>query len=167
LLAVGHADVRRRNRQREVATPTVDPTHWRGAFQVTSVDDDMRPEAAGSQPTLAGQFLRALSAISVALAGGGRPSLAAKDAASAAIDQWCDAVADQYLRGDEFPADGGVPTLFGDDDDPAPPILRPGELSSTPRVTLPRDVTGIGGPTLERARQAVEVLRRARTPSAA
>jgi hypothetical protein len=73
-------------------------------------------------------------------------------------------VADQYLRGDEFPADGGVPTLFGDDDDPAPPILRPGELSSTPRVTLPRDVTGIGGPTLERARQAVEVLRQSEDP---
>jgi hypothetical protein len=56
---------------------------------------------------------------------GGRPSLTAKDAASAAIDQWSDAVADQYLGGDEFPADGGVPTLFGDDDDPDPPILRP------------------------------------------
>jgi hypothetical protein len=125
-----------------------------------------RQRRAASRPLPDSSYARA-QRHSVALAGGGRPSLAAKDAASAAIDQWCDAVADQYLRGDEFPADGGVPTLFGDDDDPAPPILRPGELSSTPRVTLPRDVTGIGGPTLERARQAVEVLRRARTPSAA
>jgi hypothetical protein len=33
---------------------------------------------------------------------GRRPSLTAKDAASAAIDQWCDAVADEYLGGDEF-----------------------------------------------------------------
>ena len=94
----------------------------------------------------------------------GRPSLTAKDAASAAIDQWCDAVADQYLGGDEFPADGGVPTLFGDDDYPDPPILRRGELSSTPRVSLPRDVTRISGPTLERARQAVEVLRQSEDP---
>ena len=59
-LADGYADVRRR--QREVATPTVDLAPWRGAFQVTSVDDDIRPAAAGSQPTLAGQFLRARSA---------------------------------------------------------------------------------------------------------
>jgi hypothetical protein len=35
-------------------------------------------------------------------------------------------VADQYLGGGEFPT-VGVPTLFGDDDDPDPPILRPGE----------------------------------------
>jgi hypothetical protein len=88
----------------------------------------------------------------------------AKDAASAAIDQWSDAVADQYLGGDEFPADGGVPTLFGDDDDPDPPILRPGELSSTPRVMLPRDGTRISDPTLERARRAVEVLRQSEDP---
>lgn len=58
----------------------------------------------------------------------------------------------------------GVPTLFGDDDDPDPPILRPGELSSTPCGTLPRDVTRISGPTLERARQAVEVLRQSEDP---
>jgi hypothetical protein len=57
-----------------------------------------------------------------------------------------------------------VPTLFGDGDDPDPPILRRGELSSTPRVTLPRDVTRISGPTLERARQAVEVLRQSKDP---
>jgi hypothetical protein len=58
----------------------------------------------------------------------------------------------------------GVPTLFGDDDDPDPPILRPVELSSTPRGTLPHDVTRISGPTLERARQAVEVLRQSEDP---
>jgi hypothetical protein len=34
----------------------------------------------------------------------------------------------------------------------------------TPRVTLPRDVTRISGPTLERARQAVEVLRQCEDP---
>ena len=55
--------------------------------------------------------------------------------------------------------------MFGDDDDPDPPILRPGELSSTPRVTLPRDVTRISGPTLERARRAVEVLRQHEDPN--
>jgi hypothetical protein len=38
-------------------------------------------------------------------------------------------------------------------------LLRPSELSSTPRVTLPRDVTRIRGPRWNGPRQAVEVLR--------
>jgi hypothetical protein len=40
-----------------------------------------------------------------------------------------------------FPAAGGAPALFVDDSENQGPILRPGELSSTPKVALPRDVT--------------------------
>jgi hypothetical protein len=121
-----------------------------------------RQRRAASRPLPDSSYARA-QRHSVALAGGGRPSLTAKDAASAAIDQWCDAVADQYLRGDEFLADGGVPTCS------VTMTIRLHRssalaMSSTPRVTLPRDVTGIGGPTLERARQAVEVLRQSEDP---
>ena len=83
----------------------------------------------------------------------GRTGLTAKDAVSEAIHAWCDELAEKYLGpGEDFPADGGAPTLFGDDSEGQDRILRPGELSSTPRVPAARDVTRIGGPVLERAR---------------
>jgi hypothetical protein len=94
----------------------------------------------------------------------GRTGLTAKDAVSEAIHAWCDELAEKYLGpGEDFPADGGAPTLFGDHSEGQDRILRPGELSSTPRVAA-RDVTRIGGPVLERARRAVAVLRQREDP---
>jgi hypothetical protein len=85
----------------------------------------------------------------------GRTSLTAKDAVSEAIHRWCDELAGKHLGpGEDFPADGGAPSLFGDGGEEQSPILQPGELSSTPKVSLPRDVTRISGPVLERARGA-------------
>jgi HNH endonuclease len=95
----------------------------------------------------------------------GRPGFTAKDAATEAIQRWCDELAAKYLNpGEDFPADGGAPSLFGDDGGVQSPILQPGELSSTPKVSLPRDVTRISGPVLERARKAVAMLRQREDP---
>jgi hypothetical protein len=48
----------------------------------------------------------------------GRPSLTVKDAATDAIHCWCDDLAARHLEpGEDFPADGGAPTLFGSDED--------------------------------------------------
>ncbi len=81
---------------------------------------------------------------------GGMPTMTAKAAAPEAIVAWLDGLASARMGGSDFPADGGVPSLF-DEGEPVEqrPILRPGELSSTPRVTLARDVTRISGPVLE------------------
>jgi hypothetical protein len=54
--------------------------------------------------------------------------------------------------------------LFGDDGGEQGPILQPGELSSTPKVSLGRDVTRISGRVLARARGAVAVLRQREDP---
>jgi hypothetical protein len=95
----------------------------------------------------------------------GRTSLTAKDAVSEAIHRWCDELAAKHLGPrEDFPADGGTPSLFGDGGEEQSPILQPGELSSTPKVSLPRDVTRISGPVLERARRAVTVLRQREDP---
>jgi hypothetical protein len=95
----------------------------------------------------------------------GRTSLTAKSAATEAIHHWCDELAGKYLGPDEdFPADGGAPALFGAGEEEQTQILRPGELSSTPKVSLPREVTRISGPVLERARRAVAVLRQREDP---
>jgi hypothetical protein len=95
----------------------------------------------------------------------GRPSFTAKDAVTDAIHRWCDELAAKYLGpGEDFPADGGAPALFGDDGGEQSTILQPGELSSTPKVPLAREVTRISGPVLERARRAVAVLRQREDP---
>jgi hypothetical protein len=60
-------------------------------------------------------------------------------------------LAGKYLPpGEDFPADGGAPSLLGDDEIQER-ILQPGELSSTPKVSLPREVTRISGPVLDEA----------------
>jgi hypothetical protein len=95
----------------------------------------------------------------------GRPGLTSKDAVTEAVQRWCDELATKYLKpGEDFPADGGAPALFGEDQGEQAPILQPGELSSTPKVSLARDVTRISGPVLERARGAVAVLRQREDP---
>lgn len=95
----------------------------------------------------------------------GRTGRTAKDAVTEAVHRWCDDLAATHLRpGEDFPADGGTPSLFGHEGESQDQILRPGELSSTPKVSLPRDVTRISGPVLERARQAVAVLRQREDP---
>jgi hypothetical protein len=63
---------------------------------------------AGERLSRAVRFLRTV----------GRPGFTAKDAVSDAIHRWCDELATKYLeRGEDFPADGGAPSLFGDDTD--------------------------------------------------
>jgi hypothetical protein len=95
----------------------------------------------------------------------GRPSFTAKDAVTDAVHHWCDELAAKYLEpGEDFPADGGAPSLFGDHGGEQSTILQPGELSSTPKVPLAREVTRISGPVLERARRAVAVLRQGEDP---
>ena len=95
----------------------------------------------------------------------GRTGFTAKDAATEAIHRWCDELAISYLGpGEDFPADGGAPSLFGDDAEAQDRILRPGELSSTPKVAVAREVTRISGPVLEQARRAVAVLRQREDP---
>jgi hypothetical protein len=96
---------------------------------------------------------------------GGLPTMTAKAAATEAIDAWLDRLSSARLGGADFPADGGVPNLFDEAEQVEQrPILRPGELSSTPRVTMPRDVTRISGPVLEQVRKAVEILRQREAP---
>jgi hypothetical protein len=110
---------------------------------------------AGDRLSRAVRFLRRM----------GRPSLTSKDAATEAVDRWCDELASRCLEpGEDFPADGGAPSLFGEDGGEQGPILQPGELSSTPKVSLARDVTRISGPVLERARGAVAALRQREDP---
>jgi hypothetical protein len=76
----------------------------------------------------------------------GWTNLTAKAAATQAIDRWCsDAAAKHLDPGKDFPADGGMPTLFEDTELERSVILRPGELSSTPRITQARHVTCISG----------------------
>jgi hypothetical protein len=95
----------------------------------------------------------------------GRTGFTAKDAVTEAVHAWCDGLATRYLGpGEDFPADGGAPSLFGDESEGQERILRPGELSSTPRVASARDVTRISGPVLERARRAVAALRQREDP---
>jgi HNH endonuclease len=110
---------------------------------------------AGDRLSRAVRFLRTM----------GRSSFTTKDAVTEAVQRWCNELAERYLApGEDFPADGGAPSLFGDGGGEQPPILQPGELSSTPKVRLPRDVTRISGPVLERARRAVAVLRQREDP---
>jgi hypothetical protein len=110
---------------------------------------------AGDRLSRAVRFLRTM----------GRTGFTAKDAATEAVHAWCDALAARYLGpGEDFPADGGAPSLFGDDSEGQNRILRPGELSSTPRVPAAREVTRISGPVLERTRLAVAVLRQREDP---
>jgi hypothetical protein len=95
----------------------------------------------------------------------GRPGFTAKDAVTEAVHCWCDELAARYLGpGEDFPTDGGAASLFGNGGGERDQILQPGELSSTPKVPLPREVTRISGPVLERARGAVAVLRQREDP---
>jgi hypothetical protein len=110
---------------------------------------------AGDRLSRAVRFLRTM----------GRPNFTAKDAATDAVQRWCDELATKYLdAGEDFPADGGALSLFGGEQEDQSPILQPGELSSTPKVPLPREVTRISGPALGRAREAVAVLRQREDP---
>lgn len=66
---------------------------------------------------------------------------------------------------EDFPTDGGAPSLFGDDSERQGLILRPREPSSTPKVPLSRDVTRISGPVLERPRKQSPCCASAKIPS--
>jgi hypothetical protein len=80
-----------------------------------------------------------------------------KDAVSAAVAAWLDALADAELDGADFPEDPVLPFEgFG----PAP-IFRPGEASQTPRSVWDQEVTRIDSTVLDQARQVVGALKAA------
>ena len=72
---------------------------------------------AGDRLSRAVRFLRTM----------GRTGFTAKDAVTEAVHAWCDGLASRYLGpGEDFPADGGAPSLFGDESEGQERILRPG-----------------------------------------
>src|SRR5215213_8089252 len=135
---------------------------WRPATPITSVRSlGADREVVRVDPLAGDRLSRAVRLLRRM----GKPSLTSKDAVTEAVQRWCDELATKYLKpGEDFPADGGAPALFGEDEEEQAPILQPGELSSTPKVSVAREVTRISGPVLERARGAVVVLRQREDP---
>ena len=84
----------------------------------------------------------------------GRGRLTRKDAVSAAVTAWLDDIAAAELAGADFPADDVLPF----DGFEAPPIIRHGQASQTPRQVWDREVTKVDGYVLEQARRAVRFL---------
>ena len=84
----------------------------------------------------------------------GEGRLTRKDAVSAAVTAWLDDIATAELEGADFPADDVLPFEGFE----APPIIRQGQASQTPRQVWDREVTKVDGYVLEQARRAVRFL---------